>query len=189
VNWERNPRIRIAAALLRCGEVIAYPTEAVWGLGCDPQDGGAVETILAIKGRSAAKGLILIAASSAQLKPYVENLSPEEVARLEEAGPLPITWIVPAARFAPHWITGGRATVAVRITRHGFAAALCRAFGGALVSTSANPQGKTPATNALRVRQYFRDAPLHIVSGPLGGAQKPSEIRDLRSGEVLRPGG
>ena len=189
MNWEHNPRIRIAAALLRCGEVVAYPTEAVWGLGCDPGNVGAVDRVLAVKGRAAAKGLILIAASSAQLLPYLGELSPDEVLRLGEARPVATTWVVPASRHAPPWVTGGRATIAVRVIRHPLAAALCRAFGGPLVSTSANPQGKPPARTALKVRQYFRGAHLHVVPGPLGGASQPSEIRDLHSGDVLRPGG
>jgi len=189
VNWEHYPRIRIAAALLRCGEVVAYPTEAVWGLGCDPSNADAVARVLAIKGRATAKGLILIGASPAQLLPYLEELSSEELMRLSEPRPLATTWVVPASRHAPFWITGGRATIAVRVTGHPLAAALCRVFGGPLVSTSANPQGKPPARTALKVRQYFRDAPVHVVAGPIGGGSRPSEIRELRSGDVLRPGG
>jgi len=189
VNWERNPRIRIAAALLRCGEVVAYPTEAVWGLGCDPGNHEAVDRVLAIKGRAATKGLILIAASPGQLLPYLDELAQDELARLAEVRAVATTWVVPASRHAPPWVTGGRATIAVRVTRHPLAAALCRVFGGPLVSTSANPQGKPPARTALKVRQYFRGAPVHVVPGPLGGASQPSEIRNLHSGDVLRPGG
>lgn len=188
VNWEHNPRIRIAARLLRAGEVIAYPTEAVWGLGCDPGNRAAVERILTLKHRAETKGLILIAANAFQLRPYVGELSAEEFSCLEEARAVPTTWVVPAAVKAPRWLTGGRTTIAVRVTRHPVAAALCLAFGGALVSTSANPQGKPPARTPLKIRQYFRGGQVYSVPGPLGGASKPSEIRDLRSGNILRPG-
>jgi L-threonylcarbamoyladenylate synthase len=188
VNWEQNQRIRIAARLLRNGEVIAYPTEAVWGLGCDPLNQSAVARILALKGRAQSKGLILIAASAAQILPYLGRLCDGDVDRLTAPRAVPTTWVVPAARQVPQWLTGGRETLAVRITTHPMAAALCRVFGGPLVSTSANPQGKPPAKTAFKVRQYFRDAPVCIVPGALGGAVKPSEIRDLRNGSILRPG-
>ena len=189
VNWELTPRLRIAAAMLRAGEVVAYPTEAVWGLGCDPLNEQAVARILELKGRAMAKGLILIAASTGQLTPFVAALRPEERARLEEERAVPTTWLVPASRRAPDWLTGGRDSIAVRITRHPVAAALCRVFGGPVVSTSANPGGMAPAKTALRVRHYFRSEGLYILAGPLGGANRPSEIRDLRSGDIIRPGG
>lgn len=186
MNWQLNPRIAIAAKLLHSGQVIAYPTEGVWGLGCDPMNERAVADILALKGRAASKGLIVIAASVQQLLPYIGLLSANELARLAERRAVPTTWIVPRARNTPLWLTGGRNTVAVRITDHPLSAALCRTFGGALVSTSANPSGKPAARTALKVRQYFRGQALFIVPGPLGGAAKPSEIRDLHSGEILR---
>lgn len=188
MNWEQNQRIRIAAKLLHHGEVIAYPTEAVWGLGCDPLNQAAVTSILDLKGRAQSKGLILIAASALQLRPYLGDVRQEDIDRLTEVRAVPTTWVVPASRHTPHWLTGGRDTLAVRVTTHPLAAALCRVFGGPLVSTSANPQGKPPAKTAFKVRQYFRDAPVCIVPGALGGAVKPSEIRDLRNGSILRPG-
>lgn len=189
MNWDKNPRIRLAASALHCGEIIAYPTEAVWGLGCNSLDQLAVTKLLALKSRQEAKGLILIAASATQLLPYIHGLSDEEIQRLSSVTQVPTTWIVPVSQWVPRWITGGRDTIAVRVTRHPLAAALCRVFGGPVVSTSANPQGKPPAKYAYKVRRYFRHRQVYLVPGPLGGANKPSEIRDLRSGEILRPGG
>jgi L-threonylcarbamoyladenylate synthase len=188
VNWKQNLRVQIAARLLARGEVIAYPTEAVWGLGCDPMARDAVAALLALKQRPEAKGLILIAARPEQLLPFIGDLSSDELARLASAGPVPTTWVVPASDLVPSWLNGGRSTLAVRVTRHPLAAALCAAFGGPIVSTSANPQGKPPAKTALKVRCYFPADSVHVVAGPLGKAAKPSEIRDLRSGEILRPG-
>ena len=167
--------------------MIAYPTEAVWGLGCDPRNPAAVAQVLTLKQRAAAKGVILIAASAEQLAPYLGPLPETARQRLAQRRPVPTTWVVPAAPLAPAWITGGRDTLAVRITDHPLAANLCRAFGGPVVSTSANPGGKPPARSALRVRGYFADQ-VYIVPGPLGGAAKPSEIRHLLSGDVLRAG-
>jgi L-threonylcarbamoyladenylate synthase len=189
VNWNRHLRIRQAASQLWAGGLVAYPTEAVWGLGCDPDNALAVHRLLELKARPMGKGVILIAASLEQLLPYMGSLTAAEWQRLDGPARVPTTWVVPASASAPYWITGGRPSVAVRITRHPLASALCSAFGGALVSTSANPGGKPPARSQLKVRQYFRGAEMFIVPGPLGGSTKPSEIRDLRSGAVIRQGG
>ncbi len=181
-------QLRQAARCLNAGGVIAYPTEGVWGIGCDPLNGEAVTRVLKLKGRAAAKGLILIAAALEQLLPYLAPLAAGERARLEATWPGPVTWLIPAAPDTPPWLSGEHATLAVRVTAHPPAAALCRAFGGALVSTSANPSGLPPAQSALAVRRYFGDAVDFILEGPLGGRKRPSEIRDFASGAVIRPG-
>lgn len=184
-----NPwQLRNAARIIRRGGVVAYPTEAVWGLGCDPADPAAVARILALKRRSTAKGLILIAASLEQLAPWVAPLGNAQRAALARRHHPPITWLVPAARLTPPWLTGRHPTLAVRITNHPIAAALCRSAGRALVSTSANPGGRPPARSALAVRHYFAAKLDGVVAGPVGGAAQPSEIRDLDSGRVIRRG-
>lgn len=188
MNWDLSPRIRIAARLILSGEVVAYPTEAVWGLGCDPMNAEAVEHLLWLKKRPIEKGLIVIAANADQLRPYLGAISADELRRLSEATPTPTTWVVPTSPLVPKWVTGGRKTLAVRVTRHRLAAALCRQVGGPIISTSANPQGRPPAKSAMKVHGYFRNEQVYVVPGPLGKAGKPSEIRDLRSGEVLRSG-
>ncbi|KJS09351.1 MAG: tRNA threonylcarbamoyladenosine biosynthesis protein RimN [Gammaproteobacteria bacterium BRH_c0] len=188
LNWARHPRIQRAAAVIRSGGVVAYPTEAVWGLGCDPLNRGAMDEILRLKGRAERKGVILIASSADQARPFVGDLTDTEWDRLVQPMPSPVTWVVPASDYAPVWITGGRATLALRITRHPVAAALCRAFGAPLVSTSANPQGLPPARNALKVRCYFAEQLADITPGAVGAATRPSQIRDIRSGQILRPG-
>lgn len=188
-DWSRNLRIRIAARLLCQGGVIAYPTEAVWGLGCDPLNRLAFQEILDLKQRPLAKGVILIASDIEQIRPYVGNMDDQCWQRIEKPGSRPTTWVVPAGPLAPSWITGNRQSLAVRITRHGVAAGLCRAFGGALVSTSANPGGLPPARNALKVRCYFGDRLAAIAPGNVGAANRPSEIRDIQTGQILRPGG
>lgn len=186
LTWPRNPRIRRAARIIRDGGVVAYPTEAVWGLGCDPWNHAAVERILALKGRPVEKGLILIAADTAAIEPYLEGLSSAERATLGAAWPGPVTWLVPANGVAPDWITGGRDTLALRVTAHPVAAGLCRAFGGPLVSTSANPQGLPAAVSLTRVKAYFGQEVDACTPGRVGGAIRPSEIRDLRSGRIVR---
>lgn len=86
------------------------------------------------------------------------------------------------------WLTGNHTTLAVRVTAHPLAAALCDAFGGPLISTSANISGRPPARTALRVRQIFGDQVEQILHGELAGRKRPTEIRDARTGRVLRKG-
>jgi L-threonylcarbamoyladenylate synthase len=180
-------KLRLAARLLRAGGVVAYPTEGVYGLGCDPLDGVAVETVLRFKGRSRRKGLILIAADFEQVAPFLAPLrDPKLRKRLALDWPGPVTWVLPAGWAVPSWLTGGRDTLAVRVTAHAGAAALCRTFGRALVSTSANRSGGVPARSALRVRRLFGDAVDMILHGPLGGLMGPTPIREGTSGELLR---
>lgn len=175
-----------AAAFVRAGAVVAYPTEGVWGLGCDPRNRAAVERILELKGRPTDKGLILLAASETQLAPFVAPFTPEIAARVRPTWPGPVTWIVAAAKDCPEWLTGGRATIAVRVTTHPVAAELARAAGTALVSTSANLSDDLPARSAVEVRRLFGKALDAVVEGALGDCAGPTEIRDAASGRILR---
>ena len=179
-------QLRMAARTVRAGGVIAYPTEAVYGLGCDPCDGAAVYRILDLKQRDPGKGLILIAADFAQLEPYVAPLSRELMVPVLASWPGPDTWILPAAAGLPYWLNGGIGSIAVRVTAHPLTVALCRVSGCALVSTSANPAGLRPARSALRVRRYFGGKLDRVVSGPLGNRALPSRIHDVLSGKRLR---
>ncbi|HET7127163.1 MAG TPA: Sua5/YciO/YrdC/YwlC family protein [Lysobacter sp.] len=177
-----------AARILRRGGVIAYPTEAVWGLGCDPRDEGATLRLLALKQREVAKGLILIAASEAQLAPFVdfESLAESQLAAVRATWPGPNTWIVPASNDAPRWITGEHEGIAVRVTAHPGVIALCQAFGGAIVSTSAN-RAAMPAVAAFDDLDPAVVAGVDaVLEGDTGGLERPSAIRDARSGAVLR---
>jgi L-threonylcarbamoyladenylate synthase len=102
--------------------------------------------------------------------------------------PGPVTWIVPARPFVPAWLTGGRGTLAVRVTAHPIASELAARAGGAIVSTSANRAGRSPLRSALAVRRAFHDDVDLVLVGPLGGADRPTEIRDAATGTTLRPG-
>jgi L-threonylcarbamoyladenylate synthase len=177
-----------AAAVLNSSGVVAYPTEAVWGLGCDPFCATAVERVLAMKHRAQGKGLILIAASIQQFQPFLAGLSPKHRDQLEASWPGAQTWLVPNNHVAPPWVTGGRDTLALRVTDHPVAAALCQKFGGPLVSTSANPHGLPPAKSVLKVKLYFRDKLDYLVPGLLGKSNKPTPIKHLITGETIRLG-
>ena len=181
--------LRRAVRVLHAGGVVAYPTEAVYGLGCDPLNGDAVMRLLAVKGRAPDKGLIVIAAGVDQLSPLLLPQSDAIMAPVLETWPGPVTWLLPAATGTPAWLTGDSDCIAVRVTGHRLAADLCRAFGGALVSTSANRSGRRPARTALQARRMLRGTCVdYFVNGATGGAALPSEIRDARDGHVLRPG-
>ncbi len=171
-------------AFLKRGGVIAYPTESCFGLGSDPMNRRAVEKILQLKGRAAAKGLILIAANRNQLRPYATRAS-IEAAWQKGRWPGPVTWVLPAAKTCPEWLTGGRGTVAVRITAHAGAAALCEEAGMALVSTSANRSGGKPARTWRQCKRLFGER-VRIVQGHIGARKRPSTLIDFASGKVLR---
>ena len=163
-NWQ----IQQAARVVRNGGVIAYPTEAVWGLGCDPWHDEAVERDIE------------------QFDFLLEDLPEIWLARLAGSWPGPNTWLVPHQNRLPEWISGQHDSVALRVSDHPQVRALCR-LTGPLVSTSANPAGRPSARSRLRVEQYFPGQLDAVLGGALGGRKNPSLIRDLISGDVIRP--
>jgi len=182
----KGHRLRRAAHCVAAGGLIAYPTEAVFGLGCDPRNREAVRRLLAIKRRPVEKGLILIAAAFAQLEPFVAALDAARMQVVFATWPGPVTWLLPARRGTPEWLRGRHATLAVRVTAHPLAAALCVAAGSALVSTSANISQRPPARTALAVRRAFGSGVDCILAGHCGPRTRPSTIRDGVTGEVIR---
>lgn len=180
--------LHLAAAyrVLRSGGVVGYPTEAVWGLGCDPGNAHAVEHLLTIKRRNSAKGFILLAASYEQIAPYVGPLPAVRRLQIQASWPGPVTWLVPASKRVPDWIRGEHETVAVRVTAHPLAAALCYVFGDAVVSTSANLSGRAPARSALQLRRRFGHQVHYVLPGELGGLPRPTPIRDVMTGRLVR---
>lgn len=178
--------VQQAVKHLHCGDVIAYPTEAVWGLGCDPFNRQAVAKILEIKQRSISKGLILVAASLEQFAPYLSAISPQQEQLLKTVWPVAVSWLVPDNGYAPAWIRGDHSGLAIRVSSHPTVAALCQLFAGPIVSTSANPKGQEPARTALQVQRYFGSQVDLIVPGKLGDQKNPSEIRDLLTQQVIR---
>lgn len=177
-----------AAAVLKGGGVIAYPTEGVWGLGCDPMNHGAVLRLLQIKQRSADKGLILIAAHLDQFKSLLDlaTLPTDRLADVLGTWPGPHTWVMPAHVSAPRWITGAHTGIAVRISAHAVVAALCDAFDGALVSTSANRSGAPAPVSRSGLQADLLALIDGVVEGEIGGLDRATPIRDARTGMVLR---
>jgi L-threonylcarbamoyladenylate synthase len=175
-----------AVLALRAGGVIAYPTEAVYGLGCDPFDESAVARLFALKQRPAHQGVLLIAADFAQIERFIGTVADTAVSRARATWPGPHTWVFPRAPATPTWLAGAHAGIALRVTAHPLAAQLCRAFGGALVSTSANRHGDAAARDAAQVRALFGDQLGYILDGAIGGLERPTPIRDAISGEAIR---
>ena len=173
---------------LQQGGVIAYPTEAVYGLGCDPDNEAAVMALLAIKQRPVEKGLILIAANYSQLLPYVDDkaIPPEKRYQIFSSWPGHISWVLPASKTTPKWLTGQFDSIAVRVSAHPVVQQLCNAYGKPLVSTSANLSGQPAITDKVELQQSLGDKLSAIMPGPLGGATQPSQIRDALSGNIVR---
>jgi len=180
--------LKRAARCLAAGGIVAYPTESCFGLGCDPGNHAAVRRLLALKQRSWDKGLILIADHLQRLLPWLEPLSAEARARADKAWPGPHTLLLPAAPRVSRWLRGNHSTLAVRVTAHPAAAALCRAARSPLVSTSANRAGRPPLKNARQVRREFRGRVDLVLEGAVGGLERPTEIRNGLNGELVRPG-
>ncbi len=179
-------RLRHSANVVASGGIIAYPTEAVWGLGCDPDNPEAVMRLLRLKRRDWRKGLILVAASMAQFEPYLHTLSNTQRQQLESSWPGPTTWLIPHSGNAGKGICGAHSSVGLRVSAHPVVQALCNLSGGPLVSTSANPTGLRPARDRLAVRRYFGSAVDAYAPGCVGEARRPSEIRDLLTGDIIR---
>ncbi len=166
---------------LKQGKVIAYPSEGVWGLGCDPVNEEAVYRLLKLKNRPVSKGLILVGSKLEQMKPYV-NINKYK-AKLITKWPGPHTWIVPT-RTTPLWIRGNYDSVAVRVSNHPIIIEICNKFGGVMVSTSANMKGKKPVTTQQEVEELFEG--LSIVEGCLGTLNSPTPIQDIQTDKWIR---
>lgn len=178
--------IRRAARIILGGGIVAYPTEAVYGLGCMPDDAEALARIIVLKRRSWHKGLILIAASLEQVSAVAEMPQGPTRMEIEASWPGPITWVLPAKPSLSRLVTGGRSTVAVRVTDHADVQRLCTSIGSALVSTSANLAGRRPARTSLQVRRLLDQHIDYVLPGRVGGRAQPTQIRDAASGRSLR---
>ncbi len=174
------------ATYLKQGGLIAYPTESCYGLGCDPRNPRALKHLIRLKGRSVSQGLLLVADHFKRLQPFIRPLSAAKLSQVKRAWPGPVTWVLPASTACLPLLTGGRSTIAVRVTAHPDAARLCRSLGMALVSTSANKSGKKPAKTAAECRRIF-GAQVRVIAGRIGQRRRPSTLIDLATGTVIRP--
>ena len=172
-----------AVALLRLGNVVAYPTDTLYGLAADPASERAVEQLYRIKGRQVDQAIPLIAADLAQVERCAGPLT-AGVHRLgERFWPGPLTVIVPAWAGLAGALHAETGTVAIRVPAHPVACALARAFGAPITSTSANRSG-APATNVPEeVRVELREDLGAILDAGLSPGGPPSTIIDIVDGQ------
>ncbi len=166
------------------GKIIAYPTEAVYGLGCDPFNQQAVEALLALKQRPQSNGFILLIADWSQLTPLISAVSEKQLEAVRATWPGPVTWVFPKAPSMPAWLTGSHDGIAVRMSAHPVARALCAE--GPVISTSANIHGQMPAMNIHALQSQFPVGIDAVLLGDLGGMAGPCGIYDVCSGACLR---
>lgn len=174
-----------ALALLHAGQVVAVPTESVYGLSVDPRQESALRALINLKARDPSKGFILVSHTLEALSPWIEPFTPEMALRILPTWPGPYTWIVPAKPNVPSLLRGKHNTLAVRITAHPVLRDLCKSFGGALVSTSANREGEPPARSVEALLQAFHVCPA-VMAGELGDLSSPTRIIDGVTGEFVR---
>lgn len=177
-------QLKEAAMVIRKGGIVAYPTEGVYGLGCDPFNKVAVERILTLKKRDITKGLIVIGKNWQQLRSLTKPISASQLEKVLQASK-PTTWLFPASPLVPEWITGGSSQVAVRITHHPVAKLLCK-LGGIIVSTSANVSTQASARSADEVRAIFGKKLAMIIDASVGNLKKSTPIIDVLTNAIVR---
>jgi len=183
-------RVKRAAEILGNGGIVVYPTETVYGIGCDPLNHEAYSRILRLKGRDESKPMLLLACSVAQVEEFAGGL-PDAVSRLADVfWPGPLTVVFRPGKRLPDHLYGPGGGVAFRVSPHPLASLLAREFGSPVTSTSANRTGETPLTGYDDALREFGDRVDVVLGG--GGEMKgePSTVVDLTSGEtrILREG-
>lgn len=177
-------QIQQATKIILDGGIISYPTESVFGLGCDPLNEKAVHRILKLKNRSINKGLIIVAGDLNQLAPYIEISAKEEKKILNEK--LATTWLVNKSSLTPNWVSGEHKKVAIRVSKHPLIINLCQIINQPLISTSANPSGSAPATTSQQSNHYFsKNVDLYIDDQSKQTGQ-PTQIKDITTDTVIR---
>ena len=177
-----------AASLIHSGGIIAYPTEAVYGLGCDPDNFDALNRLLALKNRPWKKGLIIVASHWEQLDDYVDfsKMTAKQITQAKQKWPGPVTQVMPAKASVNPKLIGSFDTIAVRISAHPVVQQLCQSLGKPLVSTSANLSGESPALSIEQIEQTFEHKIDAVIIGELGEQTQPSSIIDALTGQVFR---
>jgi L-threonylcarbamoyladenylate synthase len=188
INLLEHWRLWRAARVVKTGGIIAYPTEAVFGLGCDPFNPKAVQRLLQLKNRTPDKGLILIAANWQQIESLIDltALTTEQLTKVKTSWPGPTTWLLPATAKVPRWICGKYTSIAIRLPDHRLAHSLCDYLGGPLVSTSANTSSHSPIRDINELRRQFGKHIDYILPGSLGQLTQPTTIIDAVTQQIIR---
>lgn len=178
--------IQKACEALEAGQIIAYPTEGVFGLGCRWQDQSAVQQLLALKQRPISKGLIIVGSQWTHLSPLLGAVPALQLAQIKASWPGPVTWVFPASHAAPAWITGDHSTIAVRLSAHPIIQLLCDRLGQGIVSTSANLASEPPIRAWQAVQRQFASQVAVVIPEDAGQLEKPTPIYDAITGQTLR---
>ena len=179
-------QVKHATSIVKSGGIIAYPTESVFGLGCDPFNQKAVLTLLSLKNRSQNKGLIVIASHIQQILPLIQPIEANDLARALKTWPGHHTWIFPKSKTVPTWIAGSHDTIAVRVSSHPIVKLLCDVLNMPLVSTSANLSNQDTIGSIKDIKMQFNDKIDAFIDAPLGKQNKPSTIKVAHTLEQLR---
>ena len=166
-------------------QIFAYPTEGVWGIGCNPFSEKAVKKLILLKKRPKNKGIIILGGSMEQLTPFTEHLDEKLKKRMYSKWPGPHTWLVSSSSRTPKWLLGPTGLIALRLSSHKTVIKLTETLGMPICSTSANLSGNEPAKDSNEIRTFFKDKVL-IIEGELGSLKKPTPVQDLESKEWLR---
>lgn len=185
---KQSTDINCLARHLHQGDIIAYPSESVYALGCDPKNKSAIRRLLTIKKRPENKGFILVGASFSDFESFVEPVSPKAMAQIELSWPGPVTWVFPRQPHVSSLLCGDFSSLAVRVSAFPLVRALCLAFGGPIISTSANINGYPPARDAQTTELIFGSAIDVLLPGSVGGLSKPTPIFDAITGDMIRQG-
>lgn len=171
-----HDQLEKAAGVIRDGGVILYPTDTIWGLGCDPANEAAVEKIIGIKKRSEAMSFIVLVGSEQQLNQYVEQI-PEICYDLIDLAENPLTIIYPKGKKVAKKVLADDGSIAVRMTKNEFCVKLMQRTKTGLVSTSANISGQPFPTGFADISPAILNAVDYVVNLPGNpGPSKPSQI-------------
>ena len=174
-----------AISYLKSGGIIAYPTEAVYGIGCDPYNKDSVKRITQIKKRESYKSYILVASELNQLADLINiNSLSEEVL---DSWPGHNTWLIKPKKNIPSWlIDNENGLIAIRVSSHPEIVELCQFFKNPIISTSANISGNKVFKNHHDVERVLGSYLDYLVLGNVGEYSEPSIIRDMKTGKVIR---
>lgn len=175
-----------AVQAVQHGGLLVYPTEAVYGLGGDYRQTEVVNQILRLKQRPREQGLILVAGHIGHILPLIQPVCGDHLAAALRTWPGHTTWVFPASRLVPDGVKGPDNTVAVRLSAHPVVKALCERLKHAIISTSANQRGQATPVNIPELAALWSNQVAYYLDLPLGGFNKPSEIRRAGDGEILR---
>lgn len=176
--------IRHAAHIINHGGIIAYPTETVYGLGCDIYNPDAIEKINIIKQRPLNKQFIILVGEIAQIRSLIE-INDKEKSIIENTTE-PTSWVIKASPLAPEWLTDDRNMLTIRISQNSLVKKLCHILGHGIISTSANISGKKPARTSLDLHNAFHDKVDKILVSNQKTFNKPSKIIRLCDNYVIR---